>query len=98
MHLPFLKPAPVDAAEQQQVGSYHPSIDGLVGDGRPDFALADAVLAVGRDVAAQLGRIADHLTIESVVSQSFGSTAAGNVATRDEAALRHAPLPPRTWS
>ncbi len=61
--------------------------DGLLGDPR---ATPEAILAVGRDVGIQLGRIADHLTIEAVVAQTgrFGEVAAGrdpNIATKDDA-------------
>lgn len=70
--------------------------------GTTDFSRYDgnvrAAIALGEDIAAQLGRIADHLEVESVVSASnrhhFGRLPAGhpanhfadpNIATKDEA-------------
>ncbi|HEX6956260.1 MAG TPA: hypothetical protein VF156_15405 [Agromyces sp.] len=80
------------------MSTYVPTIDAALAHldsaerepGQHDDVVA-AILAVGRDVGIQLGRIADHLTIEAVVAQTgsrFGEVPAGhdpNVATKDPA-------------
>lgn len=83
--------------------SYHPNIDAREIQYYEDLdgvcdPMVEAVFAIGSDIAAQLGRLADHFDVEQVVSEArrFGEYPAGvpsihqhfndpNISTRDEA-------------
>lgn len=89
--------------------SFHPHLDAAFDSADTEDPATLAIFAAGRDISHQLGRIADHLTIESVVNEaaSFGRYPAGhpadrwpdapadpNIATRDEAAVALAAAQP----
>lgn len=69
-----------ELAGLEPAGTYHPSIDAinarLSSDDTDPATLA--ILAAGRDIARQLGRLADHVTIEQLVA--FGRYPAGHPA------------------
>lgn len=76
----------IDEAHEQHTPAAH--AEGFE-DGAQRIAFAidefhEALLAVGEDISRQLGRIADHLTIEAIASQAeaFGRYPAGHPASQ----------------